>query len=615
MFFQLESNLMKKSILALGALAVVGGLGLAGSAQAVMALSVPGITEASAPNSATDGTTFDLDIGSTGHELIVPYYTVQGPTDESSMATLITLINTDGINGKAVKVRFRGAANSDDVLDFTVLMSPSDVWTAKIAQDTDGSAYLNSTDTTCTIPQTGFNGKVKFITGRFPDYMTPTEKNMNTREGYIEILNMADIPPRIWSKTTKTVTVKNPLWTAIKHVNGRAPCYGLWNTNGNSTNDFYDVDPIVALFDNINQRQGVDLSADYGLHSPTGGLQGGWMLINTDTLAQYSGNDTAIRAWTPPDAAGIRHNATTDVMFMPQISVFNQEPFRGYVSGGTKEYTADPLLTGSRYHDPGTTPLAQTLFYDLPDLSTPMAASVPGSNNTPSKQARALAAVLAHGTISNEFINNASGAVPMSTDWILSQTTRRYFAVVNYADSRGASTIVYNDACTSDGEPACLVGGINKLSLPYAGSMRPGTFAPTADRHPGTGILVLDKNHDYGPQACLQKTTLKFTDREESATAVVPDFSPGTATDPLFCGEVATLTWGNSPTLARLTNTRWNDTTYQTGWGTFTFNPGSDGGLNNADGAANVPVAGYAAQSMTDGRSRISFGVTYPHRW
>ena len=35
-------------------------------------------------------------------------------------ATLLNLINTDTVRGKAVKVRFRGAANSDDVYDFQV---------------------------------------------------------------------------------------------------------------------------------------------------------------------------------------------------------------------------------------------------------------------------------------------------------------------------------------------------------------------------------------------------------------------------------------------------------------------------------------------------------------
>ena len=52
--------------------------------------------------------------GGIGHALITPYFTAQ-----NGNATLISLVNTDLANGKALKVRFRGASNSDDILDFT----------------------------------------------------------------------------------------------------------------------------------------------------------------------------------------------------------------------------------------------------------------------------------------------------------------------------------------------------------------------------------------------------------------------------------------------------------------------------------------------------------------
>ena len=59
-----------------------------------------------------------------------------------------------------------------------------------------------------------------------------------TREGYIEIFNMADIPPlkaaaapvadlvgATTAGTDATVgSTANPLYTAIKHVGGVAPC-------------------------------------------------------------------------------------------------------------------------------------------------------------------------------------------------------------------------------------------------------------------------------------------------------------------------------------------------------------------------------------------------------
>jgi len=72
---------MKKSILASSIAAAVFGLGAVTGAQAA------------------------------GDILLVPYFSAQGAN-----ATLLSIVNTDTVNGKAVKVRFRGAANSDDLL-------------------------------------------------------------------------------------------------------------------------------------------------------------------------------------------------------------------------------------------------------------------------------------------------------------------------------------------------------------------------------------------------------------------------------------------------------------------------------------------------------------------
>ena len=53
---------------------------------------------------------------------------------------------------KAVKLRFRGASNSDDVLDFQLFLSPGDVWSGNINQRTDGLATINTSDNSCTLP-------------------------------------------------------------------------------------------------------------------------------------------------------------------------------------------------------------------------------------------------------------------------------------------------------------------------------------------------------------------------------------------------------------------------------------------------------------------------------
>ncbi|MBP7530325.1 MAG: cell surface protein, partial [Ottowia sp.] len=109
---------MKKSILSLSAAVALGGLGFAGAANAIAVFDTDGAA----------GGPVVLHPAGTGHQLFTPYYTAQG-----NMATLINIVNTDAVNGKAVKVRFRGASNSDDVLDFTLFLSPGDVWSGMVS--------------------------------------------------------------------------------------------------------------------------------------------------------------------------------------------------------------------------------------------------------------------------------------------------------------------------------------------------------------------------------------------------------------------------------------------------------------------------------------------------
>ena len=175
---------MKKSVLALGAAVVAGGLGFAGAAHAVAYFGV-GANPAPVLPVATK---FHLNPGHTGHMLYLPYYTAQGAN-----STLLNITNTDTKRGKVVKVRFRGAANSDDVLNFTVLLSPGDVWTATVSKGVNGYAYLTSSDSTCTLPTTLGQG-ASFKGQRLPAYASDAVKQAHTREGYMEVLNVADVP-------------------------------------------------------------------------------------------------------------------------------------------------------------------------------------------------------------------------------------------------------------------------------------------------------------------------------------------------------------------------------------------------------------------------------------
>ncbi len=55
-----------------------------------------------------------------GHVLVVPYF-------EHQPSSVIRIIN-EPTAGTPVKVRFRGAAGSDDVMDFRLFLSPAGQW-------------------------------------------------------------------------------------------------------------------------------------------------------------------------------------------------------------------------------------------------------------------------------------------------------------------------------------------------------------------------------------------------------------------------------------------------------------------------------------------------------
>jgi len=346
---------MRKNILSLSIAAMVGGLGLAGGAYAQ---GVPGAT------------TLKVTPEGIGHILVVPYFTAQ-----EGNATLLNIVNTDETNGKAVKVRFRGASNSDDVFDFTLFLSPGDVWAAEISQNpSTGFARLSTPDNSCTLP-TQVNRD--FIDARVNPL---ADKQNETREGYVEILNMADIP------TTSTI------YSTIKHVKGAppAPC-----SNGAST---------PAALRPLLTEAGI---AAAGLSLPTTGLFANWSIFNVADATSWSGEATAIVAVNASGVAGTGLN-----VMHPQAN--------GTPSAAVATVTADPLLVQGK---------VQIQHFDLPDLSTPYVTGM----GTPAAQAGLLSTALAKTSIKNEYFTD--DRVQAQTDWVFSLPTRRYSVALDYSAS------------------------------------------------------------------------------------------------------------------------------------------------------------------------------------
>ncbi len=122
---------------------------------------------------------------------LIPYFSTQGGN-----STLINIVNMDMVNGKAVKVRFRGAGNGDSLFSFTLLLGPRDTWALNVSSDgsggSDGTSFATVTDASCTLPA---NLNAAFITNRLPASFNAARRAEWTREGYVEIITMADIPP------------------------------------------------------------------------------------------------------------------------------------------------------------------------------------------------------------------------------------------------------------------------------------------------------------------------------------------------------------------------------------------------------------------------------------
>ena len=378
---------MRKNLLALSIAAMIGGVsGMANAAVFKSDATVPGGTGLTA--AAVPATDLNPTVTGVGHILTIPYFSTQGGN-----ATLLNITNTDTTNGKAVKLRFRGAANSDDIFDITIFLSPGDVWSAAVSASGELSA-LSTNDTSCTLPSIAdikAQGGL-FKTGR----VNPTNSNAETREGYVEILNTADIP------------AGSALFTAIKHVAGKAPCTA-------SVMDAQANDLVAGSATNAPQPRGYSW--------PTGGLYANWILVNTVDKASFSGEAVAVRA--EATVGGAQVNAAGNLVSFPQTTdapdyATSTEAAPNQVRG----FTADPLLQSAAF-------AGQVANYDFPDLSTPYTSGLAIDATGTATQASNLAAALATKSVVNDYL--VGGGASFTTDWVFSMPTRRYAVAVDYA--------------------------------------------------------------------------------------------------------------------------------------------------------------------------------------
>jgi hypothetical protein len=378
---------MRKSLLALSIAALVGGAANAAVFEAT------GNATVAHPSGLAPATALTVSTTGVGHILTVPYFTTQGTNK-----TLLNIVNTDTVNGKAVKLRFRGATNSDDIFDITIFLSPGDMWTADVAADASGVSRLVTNDTSCTLP---YKEDIKALGGKFKTNRVIDGAAAQTREGYIEILNTADIPATLVTAVTGAVgTTANPLFTATKHATSGATAGTP--TCATATLDLQenDIQSFAAATPNSWHTRGYNY--------PSGGLMANWTVVNVAGFASFSGTATAVAA-----------NGTANIVVFPQTDA----------AQAATNLTADPLLVTGR---------VSSAMYDFPDLSTPYIAAV--AAGAAATQADTLTQALATTSVTNEFLTGSG----FSTDWVFSQPTRRYHVAVDYA-ATGANRLVFRD--------------------------------------------------------------------------------------------------------------------------------------------------------------------------
>jgi len=522
---------MKKNVLASSVAAALIGLGMAGAAHA-------------------------------SNILVVPYYTAQ-----TQHATLLNIVNTDTENGKAVKVRFRGAANSDDVFDFQLFLSPGDVWTGQVAQNAAGLAQLTTNDNSCTKPAKSVLNSTPFITSRLNPALTAEQKAEQTREGYVEIFVMADIPKAVQpgqadDDTTPADTV-NDLYTVVKHVNSVAPCSGK---------DWTALDKaVVGAAASVAAANSEIEGNKLGLALPTGGLFANYTVINVARAGAWDGEAVAVAT---PDV--------TQIPYWPQTA-------EAVTAAEIVKFSADPLFSSATVTGntgAGGTPGADATAaikagaYDLPDLSTAYdLAGAAAAAIDPVTRATDVSTALATTAVTNEFLTNAD--IQATTDWVFSMPSRRYWVAMDYAAANAATT-----AAPDDGRR--FTNNTNN-------------FFQTANTAVSGGLI------------CVRNITSDVWDQEEnrvteSTEVVVSPSSLPPAT--LFCGEASVLSINGggakpTPTVnASVAVTDLDVGSRTAGWISLST-PG-------AGGVAGLPVVGQSFTRAAAGDS--FFAGSWAHR-
>lgn len=370
----------------------------------------------------------EINANGVGYINILPYYSAQG--DNVSM---FSVTNTSTTTYKLAKVRFRGAEFSDDVFDFQLFLSPQDVYTFYVAKDAaTGQAKFYTDDNSCTLPARDVLNGAPLSTQRLVG--TADQKLAGTREGYVEIISMADV-----SDPAVQATIKHSGHNGMTQSNALSKPACTASILGSPTN-------------------AIDLTSS--LAAPTGGLMSWGIVADLKSTKAFTMTATAIS----PTAADIPVKAL----------YWRQADLQSDVYAGGPAVLDNTTIT--TYSADNALALIPPYEFDLPDLSTPYNAAT-GTLNTPALQRNAVTALFADkGTVVTEYVTD--DGIAASTDVVLSQPTRRFYytftgstalnpavsgasgiyANTDFSAARGGLTTVYTPAAYGREEQAFNVG-------------------------------------------------------------------------------------------------------------------------------------------------------------
>ncbi len=246
---------------------------------AALALIGPGFA---APAAAQ---TMHIETSGRGQALIFPYYTVRNGT-----WSFVSLVNqTD--SAKAVRVRVRESVGGQPIAQLNVFLSAQDVWTAAIVPTADGASII-SNDNSCTLPKLSGSTSSDRVPLAFSNAAFATDALSaldRTREGYLEVIEMATVPNA--SRLGKDVT----------HSAGIPACR-------------LTDDASIAL---LQDPQAAPTSS---VAAPSGGFVGTMSFINLADGLSVSYNATAINGFWKTGADAPTPTITSSVSKLPDLA-------------------------------------------------------------------------------------------------------------------------------------------------------------------------------------------------------------------------------------------------------------------------------------------------------